>query len=117
MAEGNKNKSKYTNLEPNIAAALAYLFTPISGIILFIVEKDDKFVRFHAFQSILAGVAWYFLWTVLRSVLFYSVGFILWRLFSIAGLILLAWLMWKAYNNEKFELPVIGKMAQEQVNK
>ncbi len=109
--------SKYTNLEPNIAAALSYIISPITGVIFFIVEKDDKFVRFHAFQSILFGVAAYIIWFITTSLMALLIGFALVPLVSIGMFILYALLMWKAYNNEMYELPVIGKIAKEQANK
>jgi uncharacterized membrane protein len=37
----------------NIGAALAYLLIWVSGLILLLVEKDNRHVRFHAAQSVL----------------------------------------------------------------
>src|ERR1043165_205822 len=47
-------------LEPNLAGALSYLFGFITGIIFLAIEpyNKDRFVRFHAFQSIFFSVAW-----------------------------------------------------------
>ena len=42
-----------TGLEPNFAAALAYLAGPFSGILILLVERSNDFVRFHAWQAIL----------------------------------------------------------------
>ena len=42
-----------TGLEPNLAAALAYLAGPFSGILILLVERANNFVRFHAWQSII----------------------------------------------------------------
>ena len=48
-----------TGLDPNVAAALAYLAGPFSGLLLLLVEKHNAYVRFHAMQSILAlGGLW-----------------------------------------------------------
>src|SRR5437660_9265815 len=41
-------------LEPNVASALSYIW--IVGLIFFFIEKENKFIRFHAMQSILCGV-------------------------------------------------------------
>ena len=117
MTEEKSKTSKYTNLEPNIAAALSYIISPFTGIVFFIVEKDDKFVRFHAFQSILFGIASYIIWFITTSLMALLVGFVLVPLVSIAMFIFYALLMWKAYNNEMYELPVLGKIAKEQANK
>lgn len=114
----NKTKnSKFTNLEPNVAAALSYVLTPFTGIYFFLVEKEDKYVRFHAFQSILFGVAAYMAWILATSLIMVLVGVLLVPIVSAATLILYVFLMWKAYNGEKFELPIIGKIAKEQSNK
>ena len=118
MAEQKSKKvSETTKLEPNIAAALSYLIPPLTGILFLVVEKEDKFVRFHAFQSILFGVASYLIYFITVSLMAFIIGFVLTPLVSVALFVLYAMLMWKAYNNETYELPVLGKMAKEQVNK
>jgi len=108
-----------------VAAALSYLFTFVTGIIFLVLEpyRRDKFVRFHAFQSIAFGIAVIVLeivWHIIASLGFLSFGFF----FAIISLIsLLIWLaifglwlflMYKAYNNETFMLPVIGEWASKQ---
>jgi uncharacterized membrane protein len=66
-----------TGLEQNTAALLSYLFTWVTGLIFYLLEKDNKYVRFHAMQSIffgiamvVAGVVLVILTTVLRYVPF-----------------------------------------------
>ena len=46
-----------TGLDRNLAAALSYLLGFITGIVFLVVEKNDKFVRFHAMQSTLVFLA------------------------------------------------------------
>src|SRR3954462_10811716 len=61
-----------TGLDANIAALLAYLFGLLSGIIFYVIEKDSKFVKFHAMQSILfnAVVAvWFFGFSIILPIL------------------------------------------------
>ena len=53
-----------TGLEANLAAALSYLVGFVTGIIFLLVEKDNKFVRFHAMQSILLSAGFTVLWIV-----------------------------------------------------
>jgi uncharacterized membrane protein len=110
-------------LASNIIGALAYLGSVITGIIFLVVApyNKDQFVRFHAFQSIFLGVA-YIVFSMIWGVVFgmFSVaglGF-LWSLIALTGsLIRLAFLltslfmMYKAYNNERFLLPIIGPLA------
>ncbi len=50
-------KSTSTGLPANVAAAIACI-PLIGGIIFYILEKQDNFVRFYAMQSIIFGIAW-----------------------------------------------------------
>lgn len=112
-------------MSSNIAAALSYLLWLITGIIFLVIEpyKTDKFVRFHAFQSIFFSVAVMVFWIVWSRVVylgFYSLGF-LWTIFGLLStLIYLAiivfwlFLMYKAYNKERYMIPVIGEWAAKQ---
>ena len=47
-----------SGLAQNVAGALAYLLGPITGIIFLVVEKENRFVRFHAMQSTVLSIAW-----------------------------------------------------------
>ncbi|HJZ12452.1 MAG TPA: hypothetical protein VJ521_09895, partial [Acidobacteriota bacterium] len=49
-ASGEQSKLK---LDPNLAGALCYLFGCLSGILFFVLETENKRIRFHALQSIL----------------------------------------------------------------
>src|SRR6478672_9339859 len=60
-------KTTSTGLPSNVAAALA-CFPLIGGIIFYILEKRDGFVRFYAMQSIIFGAAW-FLFNLLSSIM------------------------------------------------
>lgn len=118
MSESTKTKvSKYTNLEPNVAAALAYIVTPLTGIMLFVIEKDDKFVRFHAFQSILLGIFFFVTWTMATALIVVFIGVFLAPLVTMGFFVVYLLSMWKAFNGEEYELPYIGKIAKEQANK
>jgi len=99
----------------NVMAAATYLLGPITGIIFLLLEKQDKFIRFHAMQS-----------TILFGALFvinFGLGFIPllgWLaglVLSMAAFILWIVLMLKAFNGEEYELPYIGKIAREQLGK
>jgi uncharacterized membrane protein len=110
-------------LAPNVAGLLCYFLIP--GIIFLGLEpyKNDKFIRFHAFQSIFLFVfliAFGIVWNGILGMLFVGVSF-LWPIISlIATLVWLAsfliwlFLMFKAYSNEKFMLPFIGELAAKQ---
>ena len=110
-------KSPLQYFEPNVSAALAYLIPPITGLVFFLLEKQNKYVRFHAFQSILFGIAAYALWKISQMLVIVFIGFILEPIVSIGSFLLWLFLIWKAYNNEEYELPYLGKIAKEQANK
>ena len=96
-------------IEPNIAGLLCYLGWWITAIIFLILEKDNEFVRFHAMQSIITfGIL-----TLLSFVPL--VGWILSPLIMIAGFVLWLLLIFKAYQGEKFKLPVVGDFAEKQL--
>src|SRR5699024_2330648 len=48
----NSNKASSTNIKEDVEALLCYLGSFVTGIIFIIIEKNSKFVRFHAMQSI-----------------------------------------------------------------
>ena len=80
-----------TGLDENIAALLAYVFTWVSGLILFIMEKNSRLVKFHAMQSILlaataivCGVVLWIGWFVVTLILAQILDF----LGTIVGLLL-----------------------------
>lgn len=103
---------------------LCYLFSPIAGIILILMEKENKFIRFHALQSIFFAVA---IWVITIGVMI--IGGILGALSGGIGclvnaLLPLFWLfvlvvailmMVKSYQGEYYKLPVIGDMAEKYV--
>ena len=119
-------KSTSTGLPANVAAAIACI-PLIGGIIFYILEKQDNFVRFYAMQSIIFGCAW-FLFNIVSAVVHAvfsaipGIGGILvffWAL--IAALVHLAFLVVmiiaivKAFTSVRWEIPYIGPIARKQV--
>jgi uncharacterized membrane protein len=101
-----------TGIQANVAALLCYLVGFISGIIFFLIEKDNKFVRFHAMQSIITFGAFF----VLQMVLIPFAIFLM-PIVSVGSIILWIVLMIKAYQGETFKLPIIGDIAEKKFNK
>jgi uncharacterized membrane protein len=93
--------------ESNVKAALTYLVGWLTGLIFLLTEKEDKFVRFHAAQSLV----FFGLITLISIIPFLGqlLGLILWPL----SLVLWVVLMFKAYKNEQFELPVLSDWAKQ----
>jgi len=103
-----------TGLDRNLAAALAYLAGFITGIVFLIVEKNSRFVRFHAMQSTVFFVA-----VLIASIVINSIpilGTFLYA-FLLFPAVLIVWLvlMFKAYSGEMFKLPVAGDFAEKQI--
>jgi uncharacterized membrane protein len=111
-----KNKLGKTSIgmEPNIAALLSYVLFFVSGIVFYIIEKKNKFVRFHAMQSIIVFAFFFvahFVFGVLYIIPF--LGRILYNLFLIFELVVWIVLMVKAFQGDMFKLPVVGDIADK----
>jgi uncharacterized membrane protein len=102
-------------IDKNIAALLSYVLGWVSGLIIILIEKEDDFVRFHAMQSIVTFGALTVL-NILFGTMFMFFGFI-GPLIYLAGIVLWIWLMIKAYQGEKFMLPVVGERAERWAKK
>lgn len=102
-----------TGLEENIAGFLCYILGWITGIIFLVVEKENKFVRFHAIQSVATFLPLTVITWILRLIPF--IGGVISTLISILMLILWLILMFKAYKGEKYKLPIVGDFAEKQV--
>jgi uncharacterized membrane protein len=133
-------KSALGNMDANAAGALAYI--GVVGLILIIIEKENRFVRFHAMQSLLYGVGmsvvmvilFIFLWVI--SLVLMMIGAAVGGsagggIAAIAGVI--AMLIWiaaiallpllimgglifgavKAYQGQMFKLPIVGNFAEK----
>jgi len=113
--EGQPEKSSATStgLQENVAALLSYLLGLITGIIFLVIEKENRFVRFHAFQSVFVSVALIIINTVLLWIPI--LGWALSVLMGPLSLILWLLLMYKAYKGEYFKLPVVGNLAEQQL--
>lgn len=103
-----------SGLDENIAGVLCYIVGAVSGIIFLIIEKENRFVRFHALQSIIAFVVILVLNIALSVIPF--VGWIISLLMAPLILILWIFLMYKAYQGQMFKLPIVGNIAEKQVD-
>jgi len=111
MAEEKKEVSKKTTmgLPVNTEAALCYLGFWVTGLVFLLVEKDNKFIRFHALQS-LATFA-----PLMMLTMFPVVGWIL-APFIWLGIFVI-WLVCivKAFQGDKFKLPLVGDFVEKQL--
>ncbi len=125
-------------LDGNLAAALGYPIG-IIAIICLIMEKENRFVKFHALQALLLYVAWIVLMVAFWIIAIIlavvgaaasaaansgAIGGVFGGLLSLLGLVIgLAFLIGlilaavKAYQGVQFKLPIIGNMAEKFANK
>ena len=97
-------------LEENIAGLLSYVLGWVTGLVFFLIEKDNKFVRFHAMQSIITFGSLTVIGVILSWIPF---GWVISWLVSILALVLWIVLIVKAYQGQKFKLPIAGDMAEK----
>lgn len=91
-----------TNMEPNTAAGVAMIHW-IAGIIFISMEKESKFVKFYAWQSLILGL----------SALLCAIPFLGW-LYSVFVLIMWIICLINAFGGKIYKVPVIGKIAAKQ---
>jgi uncharacterized membrane protein len=108
-----------SGLADNVAGMLAYV-TIIPAILFLVLEpyNRSRFVRFHAWQSVLFNVAWWILWFGLHIVAHLPLlGFLtvlVWPLIGLGGFIVWIILLIKANQGRMYKLPVIGDLAEKQ---
>ncbi|AII59397.1 membrane protein [Dehalococcoides mccartyi CG4] len=107
-----------TGLQENVAGLLCYVLIWISAIIFLILEKDNKFVRFHAYQSLV----------VFGSLQIISIFTFIFKLIPVlygiitGGIWILSFILWvvlivKAAQGFKYKLPIAGDIAERWANK
>ena len=101
-----------TGLDANLAAALSYLVGFVTGIIFLLMEKENRFVRFHAMQSTLLFTGIVLVDLFLR-IIPYLGGFVAVIVVVPVSAALWLLLMFKAYQGEEFKLPLVGQMAAD----
>ena len=107
-------------MQPNVAAGLSYVFGWVTGLIFFLLEKQNRFVRFHAMQSILffgglvvidillsiiGRLPFIGIFTGLIGILVLLVGFVGWIVLMING-----------FQGKYFKLPIVGDYAEKYAN-
>lgn len=109
-AETGGRAAVVTGVPENVAGMLCYIF--VIAIIFLLVEpySRNRFVRFHAFQSILFSIAWVLMHGVVAIPV---IGWMLWPAVELAFLIAWIVLLIKAYQGHMFKLPVIGDFAEQ----
>ena len=105
--------AKRSGFTPEVAAVLAYLGGLITGIVMLAVEKEDRFVRFHAMQSTVT-----FLIVLVAQLAMTGLpvfGRALYFPFVAGVAALWIFLMIQAFNGRRYKLPYIGDFAERQL--
>ncbi len=117
------SSGKGSGLTPNISSLLCYICAPITSIIFLLIEKDNKDVRFHAWQGTLFGCT-----MILLNIVLNILGILLSHIADFFGGLILSFLLpviwlgalvlWviclvKAYQGERWKLPILGDMAAQ----
>lgn len=107
-------------LSENAAGGLAYI-TIIPAIVFLLAEPYNKssYIRFHSWQCIFLAAAWIVLNVAIRIFASFMpfmglIAFGLYPLVALAMLILWIMVLIKAFNGERYQLPIIGKFAAQQ---
>jgi uncharacterized membrane protein len=101
------------NMEPNIAGLLCYVGAWVTGIIFFVLEQKNNWIRFHAAQSIVTFGTLFIAGMILGWIPF--IGTFFSSVIGIIGFILWIVLMVKAYNGERYKVPWAGDIAENMV--
>lgn len=99
----------------HLMGAVAYLLGFLTGIIFLLIEKESKFVRFHAMQStILFGGVF-----VANAVLTFIpiLGWLAGTVLMFGSFIFWIVCMWKAFQGEMYKVPYVGDIAEQQLAK
>ncbi len=121
-AQSGQYADSTMNMDPKTAAGLSYLGLWITGIIFFLLEKKNRFVRFHAMQSILFFGGISVLDIIFRIVVGFTPDVLALGLSCVSLLIglvgFIGWivLMINGFQGKYFKLPIIGDMAERYAN-
>lgn len=122
---GGAHDSTSTGLNARNEAVFSYLLGWFSGLIFFLIERRNRFVRFHAAQSFITFGVIFIVYVVLRLLGGIPlIGFLLSPIlgvvtFIVLTLAFLTWLflMFQAYRGNYFRLPIVSSYADSLVDR
>ncbi len=103
-----------SGIDPNVLAACAYAVGWVTGLALLFFDQQNRFVKFHALQSVIVFGALSLTWMVALSVPVFGwiVAFLVIPPVSAALWLVL---IYKAYRGERFKVPAAGDMAEQRI--
>jgi uncharacterized membrane protein len=121
VSERVKVEKTSTGLQENLAGLLCYVGVWVTGIIFLILEPNNRFVRFHAIQSIVTFGGLSLISAIFNIMpgfwLFSAVATTVNVVLSVVSFILWIVLMVKAYQGVYYKLPVAGDISEQLLGK
>jgi uncharacterized membrane protein len=122
-AGGGAVAAPTSGLEENVAGLLCYVLGWITGLIFFLIDKRP-FVRFHAAQSIGLSIGLIvvyilvgFVFAMMHIIHLGILALAIYPILALLVFVLWIFMMYKAYQHEKFKLPLIGDIAENMAGK
>jgi uncharacterized membrane protein len=84
--------------ENRIIAFICYILTWVGGVILLIMAKDDKTMKFYAWQAIVLGL-------IASVLMFVCIGFLVWLYMIYGGYLI--------YTGKEFRAPYVGDFVEK----
>jgi len=113
------NKKSSTGLDPKVAVLLAYIFSWLGGLIILLLEKENKFVKWNALQALILGIIEVAA-IIVVSVILGLIPYIGWFFFSWLGWVIAAaaWILAivaivMAFQGKTFRIPGIAGLADK----
>lgn len=118
VVDADFNAKSSTGMEPKIACLLAYLFSWLGGLIIFLIEKENKYVKFHALQALILGVLemaiiivffWILGWIPFAGLVFMVIGWlavVVCYIFAIIAII-------KSFQGERYYIPFLRSLVDK----
>ena len=112
------NKKSSTGMEPKIAVLLAYLFGWIGGLVIWLLEKENKFVKWNALQALILGIVEVggiiiftaiLGWIPFIGFLFLALGWLIWSAGWILGIVAIV----MAFQGKTFRIPGIASLTDK----
>jgi uncharacterized membrane protein len=110
--QNQQAQAQRSGLQENVAALLCYTFLGITGFIFLLLEKENRFVKFHALQAVFVFIPIYTINIILG---FLPGGWLLSSLLIVLVVGLIVFMCVKAYQKEKYKLPIVGDLAERAV--
>lgn len=110
-----------TGLDPKVAVLLAYLFSWLGGLIFFLIEKENKFVKWNALQALILGII-QIASIIVISFILGLIPYIGWFFFSWVGWLIavVAWIFGiiaivMGFQGKSFRIPIASVLTDKYI--